>query len=186
MASDPDGELLERARQGDAEAFEQLLSPHLPMLLAYSRAICGDYHAAQDVVQETALVAYRNLDHLFPEVDFAVWLRAIARRQALAARRALNRVGLIGPVGESLLEQAYLEPTPAFEGERAEALRHCLAELSGRMSEVVRAHYFQGSPLAQVARVMDTTLAAVKQLLYRARLWLLACVNRRLKLENPG
>src|SRR6266850_2558088 len=35
-------------------------------IFAYSRAIFSDYHAAQDVVQETAIIAFRNLKHLFP------------------------------------------------------------------------------------------------------------------------
>jgi RNA polymerase sigma-70 factor (ECF subfamily) len=181
MAQVQENELLTRARQGDIGSFEQALAPHLPMLLAYSRAICCDYHAAEDVVQETALIAFRNLEHLFAEVDFSVWLRAIARRQALAARRALNRTDLIG---DTLVEQVYLDPMPATEGPRAEALRQCLGELSGRMLDVVQAHYFEGSRLAEVARGLDTTLAAAKQLLYRARLALLDCVNRRLNVEN--
>ena len=78
--------------------------PHLAALLAYSRAICGDFHAAQDVVQETALIAYRNLDRFFAEADFATWLKAIARRQALAARRKLGRHRL---AAEELLEAVY-------------------------------------------------------------------------------
>jgi RNA polymerase sigma-70 factor (ECF subfamily) len=182
MAQTNESALLSRARRGDVQSFEQALAPHLPMLLAYSRAICGDYHAAEDVVQETALIAFRNLEHLFAEVDFSVWLRAIARRQALAARRALHRADLIG---DTLVEQVYVDPTPATEGPRAEALRHCLGELSGRMLDVVQAHYFRGSPLADIAHGLDTTLAAVKQHLYRARLALLDCVNRRLNVENP-
>ena len=82
-----DAALLARAKKGDAIAFEHLIAPHLPMLFAYSRAICLDFHAAQDVVQESAIIAFRNLNHLFPEADFSTWLRAIARRQALEARR---------------------------------------------------------------------------------------------------
>src|SRR5438105_576107 len=90
-AMDNETELIARAKKGDAPSFEHLMTPYLSMLFAYSRAICSDYHAAQDVVQETAIIAFRNLDHLFPEADFPTWLRAIARRQALDARRKLRR-----------------------------------------------------------------------------------------------
>ena len=86
MSADDESDLLDKAKAGDGAAFELLLVPHLPMLFAYSRAICGDYHAAADVVQETALIALRRLDHFFPEADFAAWLKAIARREALSAR----------------------------------------------------------------------------------------------------
>jgi len=181
MDTGDDRELLARAVGGSAEAFETLLTPHLPMLLAYSRAICGDFHAAQDAVQETALVAFRNLHHLFPEVDFATWLRAIARRQALAARRKLTRLSL---VAEEILEMAYLDLEPAAEATRQEALSECLGRLGGRMGDVVRAHYFDGRRLADMAATWKMNVAAVKQLLYRSRLWLRDCVDRRLASEK--
>src|SRR5204863_498194 len=83
--------LLAQAKKGNAPAFERLVTPYLPMLFAYSRAICLDYHAAQDVVQETAIIAFRNLNHLFPEADLPTWLMSIARRQPLAVLRKLHR-----------------------------------------------------------------------------------------------
>lgn len=170
-------ELLALAKAGDAQAFEEVLVPHLPMLFAYSRAICGDYHAAQDVVQDTSLIAYRNLVHLFAEADFATWLKAIARRQALAARRKLTRMSL---VAEEVIEKVYQEPTPTSKDPRLEALAECLERLAGRMRQVVRGHYFQGAKLAEVARSMDMKEPAAKQLLYRARLWLHECMTKRL------
>lgn len=174
-------ELLALARKGDVAAFEQLLRPHLPMLFAYSRAICGDYHVAQDVVQETSLVAYRNLHHLFPEVDFAIWLKAIARRQSLAARRKLHRFPALT---ETLIEKVYEEPILTAEGPRHEALQECLKRLAGRMTEVVRGHYFQGRKLAEIAGLLNLSEGAVKQMLYRSRLWLQECVNKRLTSEE--
>lgn len=174
---DDEAELLRRAKGGDVSAFTLLLSPHLPTLLAYSRAICGDFHAAQDVVQETALVAFKNLDHLFPEVDFGVWLRAIARRQALAARRKLTRVPLLT---DGILETVYEDANPAEDNVYGEKLSQCLEVLSGRMKQVIRGHYFQGTSLAKLATDMDMSANAAKQLLYRARLWLRDCIEKRL------
>jgi RNA polymerase sigma-70 factor (ECF subfamily) len=176
-----ESELLARAKAGDDQAFAQVLVPYLPMLFAYSRAICGDYHTAQDVVQDTALIAYRNLHHLFPEADFSTWLRAIARRQALSARRSANKLNL---VADETLEAAYQDPEPAGWGPQQEALAHCLRILGGRMGQVLQAHYFEGSRLADVAAGMEMNVSAVKQLLYRARLWLHQCVQKRLGLED--
>lgn len=183
IAANDESRLLDEARSGDAAAFERVLTPYLPMLFAYSRAICGDYHTAQDVVQTTALIAYRNLNHLFPEADFAAWLKAIARRQALAARRGLTRVKLLA---DDLLEQAYQDPSPAATGPYQDALSRCLDALGGRMAEVVRVHYFQGTKLAAAAEKLELSATAAKQLLYRARLRLRDCVQARLGLEHPG
>jgi RNA polymerase sigma-70 factor (ECF subfamily) len=178
MEQPDEADLLERAKRGEATAFAQALSPYLAMLHAYSRAICGDFHAAQDVVQETALVAYKNLHHLFPEADFSLWLRAIARRQALAARRKLTRLPL---VALEILESVYDEPRLERTSARQDMLVRCLGALSGRMSKIVRAYYFDGSALADIATSLEMSTQAVKQLLYRARLWLRQCVERRLE-----
>ena len=176
-----EAELLSRARKGDAAAFEALLSPHLPMLFAYSRAICGDYHAAQDVAQETAIIAFRNLDHLFPEADFPTWLRAIARRQSLEARRKLQRVATFA---EEAIERAYQDPAPPSVTLRRRALSDCIGALGDRVQAVVQEHYFRGARLADVASRLKTSVASVKQLLYRARRLLEECLKRRFGAEQ--
>jgi len=179
----PDAELLRRAREGDPKAFEDLLGPHLPMLLAYARTVCGDYHLAQDAVQETALIAFRKLHLYFGEADFAAWLKAIARREALAARRKR-----LIPAAETILEQAFDDPGPEAVAPEREALRRCLEELDargGRSARVVRAHYFEGTPLAEIARTTATNLNTVKTILHRARLLLEECVRRRMQ-EAPA
>jgi RNA polymerase sigma-70 factor (ECF subfamily) len=173
--------LLERAQAGDHAAFETVLRPHLPMLLAYSRAICGDFHRAQDVVQETALVAFRNLGHLFPEADFASWLKAIARRQSLAARR---KAGRLATWTDEAIEAAYADPTPRAVGPERDALVHCVEALEPQPRSIVRGHYFDGQALAGLAAAMDLNLNTVKTILHRARLKLLECVERRLRVEG--
>lgn len=180
---DAERTLLARAKAGEIAAFETVLRPHLPMLLAYARAICGDFHRAQDVVQETALVAYRNLDHLFPEADFASWLKAIARRQALAARRQDVR---LSAWTDEALEAAYADPTPEAVAPEREALARCLEKLDEQAGRIVRGHYFDGAKLAALAESLRLNLNTVKTVLHRARLSLQECVERRLRTERAG
>ena len=164
-----------------AEDFERLVAPYLPMLFAYSRAICGDYHAAQDVVQETVLIAFRKRGLFFPEADFGTWLRAIARREALSVRRKLAR---LNRSLDEAIEHVYENPAPVAETPRGTALAECLRTIAARMGSVLRGHYFQGLPLAELAVQLGMTPNAVKQLLYRARLNLQNCMEKRLSLEN--
>jgi RNA polymerase sigma-70 factor (ECF subfamily) len=173
---DTEAGLLARAKKGDAPVFELLLTPYLPMLFAYSRAICGDYHAAQDVVQETAIIAFRNLGHLFPEADFSTWLRAIARRQALEARRKLHRLARFE---EEAIERTYQDPSPASVTVQRMLLVDCIRGLGDKVQTIVRDHYFRGSKLTEVAARLKMSVAAVKQLLYRARKLLEECVKKR-------
>jgi len=178
-----DDALLKEALAGSAEAFVELLRPHLRMLYAYSRAICGDHHAAEDVVQETAMIAFRRLDHFFPEADFAAWLKAIARREALSARRKAAKMPALV---EEAVESAYVDPTSAGGRPDREALVVCLQKLEERSAHVVRAHYFGGLKQAEIAAVMDLGLNTVKSILHRARMTLKECVSRRLGEESTS
>jgi RNA polymerase sigma-70 factor, ECF subfamily len=181
MDSSRVAELLERAKAGDTKAFELVIAQYMPMLFAYSRAICGDFHLAQDIVQETALIAFRKLNFFFPEADFPTWLRAIARREALNARKKRTPVRM---VNEDSIEGFYEKADSNEEWQRKKALAHCLKLLGGRMGHLVRAHYFEGKRLAEIAATWNQTTTAVKQLLYRARLTLRNCVRQRLVGEN--
>jgi RNA polymerase sigma-70 factor (ECF subfamily) len=172
--------LLDRAKAGHRGAFEGLVEPHIPMLFAYSRAICGDYHRAMDVVQQALLVAFRKLHLFFPEADFSVWLRAIARREALDARRRASRAPVITL---EAVEAAY-EATPEEDSPKKTALARCLESLEGRTGKLVRRHYFDGADLASIAKALNMTLAAAKQMLYRTRLALRECIRRRLAGEG--
>jgi RNA polymerase sigma-70 factor (ECF subfamily) len=173
-------ELVAEAKAGSVEAFEDLVKPHVPMLFAYGRAICGDYHDANDVVQATLIIAYRKLNHFFPEADFSTWLRAIARREALDARKKRARSRLITM---EQIEEVYSNPLPVETSPRKRALVECLKQLSGRAGKIVRTHYFEGDRLGAIAKKLNMTLAAVKQLLYRARLSLMDCIRKRLSME---
>lgn len=174
-------ELLEAAKAGDREAFERSITPHFPMLFAYSRAVCGDHHAAHDVVQEVALIAHQNLKHLFAQTDFASWLKAIARRQALAMRRKLTRTPVLA---ESSLEAVYHDPTPAAGAPRREALARCLQGIDGKLGRILHDHYFQGLKVPDLAQAMNLTRHAIAQILYRGRTLLRECIQRRLKVET--
>jgi RNA polymerase sigma-70 factor (ECF subfamily) len=174
-------ELLEAAQAGDRSAFEAAIQPHLAMLLAYSRAICGDFHAAEDVVQETALIAYRQLHRLFPEVDFATWLRGIAKRQALAARRRSAKLVLI----DEAIELAYADAAPAADRETEQkALSKCLGRLGPKVGRIVNQHYQEGLALAEVASELNMSVGAVKVAMYRARMQLKDCVQALLRRKS--
>ena len=176
--------LIALAKGGDARAFGRLVEQFLPMMYAYARALCGDHHAAEDAVQESAVIAFRKLEHFFDESDFGTWLRAITRRKALEARRRLRRPTLLV---EEVIEAYYSRPErPAENTARLEALRGCLEEAPDRLRRTVRAHYFEGMRLDRIAAQQETTEAAVKQFLYRARRLLADCVRRRLEVSEEA
>src|SRR5262249_54095239 len=112
------------------------------------------------------------------EVDFATWLRAIAKRQSLASRRQAARMP---PAAEEALEVAYAEESATELAPEQEALTDCLRKLGERAGLLVRRHYHDDLPLKQVALGLDMSLSAVKVALFRVRMQLKDCVQQRLR-----
>jgi len=165
------------------ERFEARCADQRRGLLAYLYTLCGDYHAAEDLVQETLLVASQKREHYFPEADFGAWLRAIARNVWMRERRASRRrpapsAEIVEHLADDLFAaEQYAEPR--WQAERA-ALAGCLDELEAADRDLVRGHFASGRKYEALARAAGRTLSWVKVRMFRARKQLADCVRRRL------
>src|SRR5437868_6174491 len=91
-APDADAALLARfAINRDEAAFAALVARHGPMVLATCRRVLGSPHDAEDACQAAFLVLARRAVALRINGSVAAWLHGVARRAALAARRAARR-----------------------------------------------------------------------------------------------
>ena len=163
--------------------FEARCADQRRPLLAYLYALSGDYHAAEDLVQETLLVASAKREHYFPEADFGSWLRAIARNLWMRERRASGRRPTPSPEVVESLADRICDPAqcaePRWQAEKA-ALAECLGHLDAADRDLVRGHFWSGQRYDELARAAGRTLAWVKVRMFRARKLLADCVRRRL------
>src|SRR5262245_62444056 len=84
---------------GDRAAFQQLVRPHLPALVALARRHCRDPHWADDLLQETLVRAYRGLASFRGDAALRTWLfRILVRLAAEPARWQKGRHGAPLPV----------------------------------------------------------------------------------------
>ena len=121
--------LLDRAKTGDRDAFQQLAEPYRRELQVHCYRMLGSLHDAEDLVQETFLRAWRGLRRFEGRASFRGWLYRIATNaslNALASRASVRRVlpeahgppSDQAPKGGPATEIAWLEPYPdaALEG----------------------------------------------------------------------
>ncbi len=168
------------------DPFDILAADYRPMVLAYLRAMVGDFHLAEDLTQETMIAAHGSLDEFQPGGNFGHWLRGIARHKAMMCWRADKRRPLLidSRVVEGINEVFDgLDRNPVESDgweSRKRALRECIALLSGNLKAAVESVYFGGNSLEVSADAMDSTPAAVGQRLSRARNQLRACMERKL------
>src|SRR3954465_8928179 len=83
--------VVSRARAGDADAFRQLVERHSKPMFRVAYRMTGNQHDADDVVQETFLRAYRQLDHFEERANFGTWLHRIAINCSLDLLRSRGR-----------------------------------------------------------------------------------------------
>ena len=157
--------LVERARQGDHDAFAKLVDPALARLDAAARLILRDAELARDAVQESLIRAWRDLPGLRDPDRFDAWLHRLTVNSCLdLARRRRRR-----PIEVELT--AIDSPTAAdHAGALAdrELVDLALRGLDPGHRAVVALHYLLGMPLPEVAAALGIPLGTAKSRLHHA------------------
>ncbi len=81
--ANPETELLERCRDGDVDAFEELYRAHAGKLYGLATRMVGSRGEAEDLLQEIFLTAYRRLDTFKGDAAVSTWLYRIAVNRCL-------------------------------------------------------------------------------------------------------
>lgn len=166
-----DSLLLQKARAGDAQAFDELVSRHGRLVLSLARKITGHRQEAEDVAQEAFLRFYRSLGKIDPERPLEPWLvrltvnaarsrvsrRPERREEALSESREFENPATLDP-GRTL-EQAQLR----------EALNLALAILPEREQMVFLLRDQEGLDVAVISEALGVAEVTVRRQSTEAR-----------------
>ena len=83
--------LVQRAQEGDAEAFERLVHQYDRRVLTLAYQLVGNTQDAEDVYQEAFMRAYDKIGKFRFESDFYTWLYRIVVNCAISYRKKRNR-----------------------------------------------------------------------------------------------
>ncbi|HWQ14181.1 MAG TPA: RNA polymerase sigma factor [Roseiflexaceae bacterium] len=159
-----DALLVERVRAGDGDAFEELIARYQGPLFGYLLAFVGEREAAQDLLQETFLRAYRSIGELADAATLRGWLYRIAHNQAcsLLRRRRLVRWLPLSHVrgGRPGPERASLE---------AARVREALAQIPPDQRAPLLLHLVAGFSHAEIAALLRLSEGAVRMRISRGR-----------------
>ena len=84
-------ELLDRAREGDGDAFRELTDPHRRELQVHCYRMLGSLQDAEDAVQDTLLAAWQGIRTFEGRSSLRTWLYRVATNRCLNVRRAADR-----------------------------------------------------------------------------------------------
>ncbi len=167
---------------GETELFAQIVELHEAELWRVVAASLNDRVSCENLVQQCFVNAYENLQQYTLGRDLGAWLRGIARNVMREEFRRTSRESDRMVHYREYLDVLYADDDRAtLEQERlARALRQCRGGLAADPAKVVQLHYEEGRSLEEVAGVIGRSVAATKQLLFRTRAVLRACVESRL------
>ena len=182
-------ELVRRCKEGSEAAYAVLVRLHRPRLYTLAYRLLLDRESAEDVVQETFIAAFRQMERFEPRPSLAAWLNTIALRTATRAagrQRARPKVSIDAPAlrddghgasdwnGDHLGLGAFADTSPGTDPQAAaeaadlrRAVSDAIGDLPFRYRAAVVLRHVMGLDYAEAARALDLPLNTYKSHLLR-------------------
>ncbi len=163
-----DAYLVSRAQEGYLDAYAELADRYASLAYRVALRMLGQHEDAEDVAQESLIVAWQRLAAFRGQSAFSTWLYRIVTRRALnrlERGRPHDSLDLLGDVADDSLD-------PAREVERnltQDAVTNAIQTLPGPQRAVLVLHHFEGLSYAEIAAITGSTVPAVRSHLFRAR-----------------
>ncbi len=180
--ADGDVALVQRAKQGDVDAFARLAAKYKDKIYNYVARMCGGPSEAEDLTQEVFIRAFVAIRRFRGAATFQTWLYKIATNIALDALRRRRRAGPPAfsldapietdesPVQRELADSSRDPHQTAAVRELQQEVRQAIDGLSEKLRIVVVLFDIQGLSYEEIADILGVPLGTVKSRLFNARM----------------
>lgn len=181
--------LVTRARDRDEAAIRAIIKANNRLLYRLARGILRNDAEAEDVVQETYVRAFTNLDSFRGDSSLATWLARIAMNEALGRLRSQRPTVELASLPSGAIEAQIIQfPLAAsIDPEKTMAQReiqtvveHAIDELPEPFRLVFITRVVEGMNVEETAEILDLKPETVKTRLHRARAMLRENVERKI------
>jgi len=173
----PDELLVVAAILGNLEAFEELVLRYRPAVVRLARTVVGS-DFAEDVAQDSLLLAFKALPTIEEPGKFAAWLSAITRHRAMRFNKSETaQLSKRVPLDEALIEKIEALTKPLTDGGKNEELIEALDSLPADYALPLRLRFLDEMPLERIAAFMSVPLSTVKWRLHHGKKLLKAKVE---------
>ena len=166
---------LARAKAGDRDGFRLLVERHSRSVFRLAYRLTGNEQDAEDVVQETFLRAYKQLENFESRASFGTWLYRIAANYSLDLIRSRKRHYDHRPSQEeendALLSIPATTPGPdriAYSVQVEGRISEAMAELSEQERTAFVLRHFEGFSIDEIAATLGLGESAAKHSIFRA------------------
>ncbi len=168
-----DRALINRLKQGDEEAFREVVRRHQGLVLNCAYKFLRNTESAEDLTQEVFVEVFESIGSFRAEAQLSTWIYRITVTKALNRIKGLRRkrrfaalLSLSGDLDQSLQLQDPSLPDMVLEHrERAGILTRALEKLPANQRIAFTLSKVEGMSYEQIAKVMDTSLPSVESLI---------------------
>ncbi len=155
--------LLLQDRKRQKEAFTRIVKQYSEQLYWQIRRMVLSHDDANDLLQNTFIKAWTNIDYFRAEAKLSTWLYRIAMNECLTflnKQRAQNTVSMDEPEAEMINK---LESDPYFSGDEAQLLlQRAILSLPEKQRMVFNLKYYQEMKYEEMSDIFGTTVGALK------------------------
>ncbi len=171
--------LLLKVKDGDEEAFQQLQAELEPQIRRFVRRLIGSSYAEDDIIQDTFIALYRNLDRIEPIEKLRPYLYGIARNRCYTELRQTRRYQSVSLDDEPEIEFGEVSVTLADDATPPEEVAHWLMlhlevqqamnKLPESQRQVLLMYSEESLSYQEIAEVMDISVGTVKSRIFYAK-----------------
>jgi len=171
--------LLEKAKDGNIEAFERLIEGYQKKVFNIALRMIGDYDDASDVAQEVFIRIFRSIKNFKEQSSFSTWVYRITTNVCLDELRKRKNKKVVYLEEEIKLDSSDVKrqiqddrPTPdalAEIGELKKTINDAINRLSSEHRTAIILRDIQGFSYEEISRIIDCPQGTVKSRINRAR-----------------
>jgi RNA polymerase sigma-70 factor (ECF subfamily) len=178
-------ELLERAAAGDSQAFTAIYDLYAGKIFSFASHMTGQREDAEDITQNTFLLAFRNLKNLREHEHFEQWLYKIARNEVYKKGRkwkfrldslddednkTIHILRSVDPAGDP--------ENKLLSAELGDRIRKVFRKLPMQYKETLVLATLQGLSYQEISGILGRSVSSVKMDVHRARLMISEKIQR--------
>jgi len=171
--------LIDRARQGDVKAFEELVYKYDKHVLAIAYSYHNSGDDAKDIYQEVFLRVYKNIKNFEGKSEFSTWLHRITVNVCITHHSKKKRISYI-PLHQIIDEEGEnksyhkemitgsTSDQQTLDKEIYDNMQKIIDSLSGKQKMAVTLKYYNDMKIREIAEVMNCNEGTIKRYLFDA------------------
>jgi len=169
-SSEPEIAWMARIREGDMEAFRLLVETHQARVIGTISKMLGSDAESEDLAQQVFIRVWKSASRYQPTAKFTTWLFRITRNLVFNELRRKRHIVEHSEEIPEPAERVEKEPDRVLlEGELQKAIQEAINELPETQRMAIILRRYEDMSYEDIAKVMETTVPAVKSILFRAR-----------------